>query len=274
MSAIAAAAGADEATQRGLARAMFAYIEEIAAESVEGYAEAQLERAGELERARAVLAELIVAVAPADHAILARAAFTAHWPLPVRIAALAVEPAVAASVRRRLSGDVLDVQRGRVACLLVPDPVTIADDASAAGARVGCAISVGPAVALADAHRSWRLARLGYPLAAPSDVVIVEERIAELALLAARDVLSPLAANVLAPLDGETPASRRRLEDTLRSWLAHKGSQGAVAEDLAIHPQTVRYRIGRLRELFDPALDDPDRRFELELVLRAAELPG
>jgi hypothetical protein len=253
---------------------MFAYIEEIAAESVEGYAEAQLERAGELERARGVLAELIVAAAPADPSSLSRAALAAHWPLPVRIAAVAVEPAVAASVRRRLSGDVLEVRRGSLACLLVRDPATIADDAGAAAARVGCAISVGPAVALADAHGSWRLAQLGFPLAAPADVVLVEERIADLALLAVRDVLSPLAGSALAPLDGETPASRRRLEHTLRSWLAHKGSQGAVAQDLGIHPQTVRYRMGRLRELFGPALEDPDRRFELELVLRAAALPG
>jgi DNA-binding PucR family transcriptional regulator len=36
-----------------------------------------------------------------------------------------------------------------------------------------------------------------------------------------------------------------------------------------VHPQTVRYRLGRLRELLGPALDDPDARFELELVLRA-----
>ena len=36
-----------------------------------------------------------------------------------------------------------------------------------------------------------------------------------------------------------------------------------------MHPQTVRYRLGRLRELFGDALEDPDARFELELVLRA-----
>jgi hypothetical protein len=35
-----------------------------------------------------------------------------------------------------------------------------------------------------------------------------------------------------------------------------------------VHPQTVRYRMSRLRELFGSALDDPDGRFELELALR------
>jgi len=41
-----------------------------------------------------------------------------------------------------------------------------------------------------------------------------------------------------------------------------------VAADLAIHPQTVRYRVGLLRELLGSDLDRPDRRFELSLVLQ------
>jgi DNA-binding PucR family transcriptional regulator len=36
-----------------------------------------------------------------------------------------------------------------------------------------------------------------------------------------------------------------------------------------VHPQTVRYRLARLREHFGDALDDPEARFELEVVLRA-----
>ena len=56
---------------------------------------------------------------------------------------------------------------------------------------------------------------------------------------------------------------------TLAAWLAEQGRLQAVAEQLHVHPQTVRYRLGRLRELFGDALDDPQRRFELELALRA-----
>jgi DNA-binding PucR family transcriptional regulator len=43
----------------------------------------------------------------------------------------------------------------------------------------------------------------------------------------------------------------------------------ATAAELFVHPQTVRYRLGRLRDLFGAALEDPDARFELELALRA-----
>ncbi len=41
----------------------------------------------------------------------------------------------------------------------------------------------------------------------------------------------------------------------------------AMARALHLHPQTVRYRLTRLRELLGDALDDPDARFELELAL-------
>jgi DNA-binding PucR family transcriptional regulator len=37
-----------------------------------------------------------------------------------------------------------------------------------------------------------------------------------------------------------------------------------------VHPQTVSYRLGRLRELLGDDLDDPTARFELLLVLTAA----
>jgi DNA-binding PucR family transcriptional regulator len=41
-----------------------------------------------------------------------------------------------------------------------------------------------------------------------------------------------------------------------------------VAGELHVHPQTVRYRLARLREHFGETLDEPDTRFELELALR------
>ena len=47
------------------------------------------------------------------------------------------------------------------------------------------------------------------------------------------------------------------------------GVGGEVAAALHVHPQTVRYRVAQLRELFGEALDDPGSRYELLLVLRA-----
>jgi DNA-binding PucR family transcriptional regulator len=45
-----------------------------------------------------------------------------------------------------------------------------------------------------------------------------------------------------------------------------------VARRLGVHPQTVRYRLRQLEELFGDALNAPDARFELELALRGRAL--
>jgi DNA-binding PucR family transcriptional regulator len=47
-----------------------------------------------------------------------------------------------------------------------------------------------------------------------------------------------------------------------------------VARELHIHPHTVRYRIGQLREAFGPALDDPDQRARLLLALNWGPPPA
>jgi DNA-binding PucR family transcriptional regulator len=65
------------------------------------------------------------------------------------------------------------------------------------------------------------------------------------------------------------PATERaRLLDTLAAWLALQRHVPAIAEALHVHPQTVRYRVARLRELLGDALESADGRFELELALR------
>jgi len=65
-------------------------------------------------------------------------------------------------------------------------------------------------------------------------------------------------------------ASRAKLLETLRAYLDDPGQPARIAERLGVHPQTVRYRLRRLRELFaDGSLDDADRRFALALALRA-----
>ena len=73
---------------------------------------------------------------------------------------------------------------------------------------------------------------------------------------------------VLAPLDGPAPrASRRSSSETLRSWLLHHGRRDEVAAELFVHPQTVRYRMQQLRELYGDRLEDPDWVLRLTLAL-------
>lgn len=85
-----------------LAEAIFAYIDELSADSAEGYAEAQAEVEDLRRRRRRELARLLVAEPAAEPADLKAAARAASWALPKRIAAAACAEAELASVTRRL----------------------------------------------------------------------------------------------------------------------------------------------------------------------------
>ncbi len=264
----AAAAGASERAQRNLAEAMFAYIDRIAGESVEGYAEAQLRDAGDLDRRRSELAEMLLAGVAGDDAELARLAESARWPLPRTVACLAVAGERADGARRLLSGETLAVRVGETTGIVVPHPVALERETRRLAERLGLSVAVGPTVELGETQVSMRLARRALALGAPgAPPVVAEMRLAELALLGAPEV-AVLRRRLLAPLEGQTPASRARLEATLLQWLRHRGAQGAIASELGVHPQTVRYRMARLRELMGETLEDPEQRFALEMALR------
>ena len=47
-----------------------------------------------------------------------------------------------------------------------------------------------------------------------------------------------------------------------------------MSAELFVHPQTVSYRLNRLRQLLGDDLDDPTARFELLLVLTGAPTAG
>jgi DNA-binding PucR family transcriptional regulator len=80
-------------------------------------------------------------------------------------------------------------------------------------------------------------------------------------------LLAALRRQYLAPLERLPAPARDRLAATLTSWLRHMGNRQAMAGELHVHPQTVRYRMAQLRELFGPALDDPSVRATLLLAL-------
>jgi DNA-binding PucR family transcriptional regulator len=100
-------------------------------------------------------------------------------------------------------------------------------------------------------------------------VLFTDDHLGALVLAGDPRLVADLARRRLAPLDGLPAKVRHRLAETLLQWLTLRGQRGRIAAVLQVHPQTVRYRLTQLRTLFGTALDDPDARFELELVLRA-----
>ena len=81
------------------------------------------------------------------------------------------------------------------------------------------------------------------------------------------EALADLRERALAPLADLRPATAEKLEATLRSWLLHQGRRDDVAADLFVHPQTVRYRMQQLRELYGDRLADPDWLLRLTIAL-------
>jgi DNA-binding PucR family transcriptional regulator len=91
-------------------------------------------------------------------------------------------------------------------------------------------------------------------------------------LLADAELARLLSGQVLAPLRGLRPEQADRLAETLLAWLESADNAGAAASRLHVHPQTVRYRLRQLTELFGDGLNDPDARFALQVALRVRRL--
>jgi DNA-binding PucR family transcriptional regulator len=171
----------------------------------------------------------------------------------------------------RLPAGAIREVMGDLVCALVPDPDGPGQRAAVERAVVGVDASggVGTTVDWTQARVSFERARAALSLAGEGARVIdARENSGVLLLRGDPRLAAELAADRLAPLAELSLGSRRRLSETLRVWLAEQGRLGNVARRLGIHPQTARYRLGRLRELFGDALDDPDARFWLEVALR------
>jgi hypothetical protein len=254
-----------------LADAIFAYIDELAADSVEGFAHAQQAAAGERERRRRVLLTALLDER-FDLDAMRLAAGDADWEPPPEIALLACEPEDLDPITRRLPIDTLAGGFDELGCVVVRDPRGPGRRRELEAACEGRRAALGTPRPLADARASWLRARSGLAAiragALPDELCAVDEHLAAVAFFEARAPLRELAARRLEPLDALTPAARERMAATLKAYLDHRGNAPAMAEALHIHPQTVRYRLRKLRELFGAALEDPEARFELEAAVR------
>jgi hypothetical protein len=257
-----------------LAESIFAYIDGLSAESAEGHALEQSAVAGEVQLRRRRLVRLLVRDPPEDEAAVQAAASDAGWALPRTVGVLAVGGPNRHAVSPRLPADAIAEAVGEVVCSVIPDPDGPGrrEEVERAVRAAQAVAGLGPAVPWSDAVLSFARAQAALTLGdAEPALIVASERTGELLLRSDPDLAGELAADRLAPLAGLPAGSRSRLAETLRVWLAEQGRVRQVARRLAIHPQTARYRIGRLRELFGETLDDPDERFWLELALRAAD---
>nr|WP_241756496.1 helix-turn-helix domain-containing protein [Actinomadura sp. RB99] len=249
--------------------AQFCYMDAVAEVIAAGYT-AEV-------AARARLLHLLLADPPADEARVAALAGEARWPLPATVA-------VAVARQRRENGvrtppapaaDGLLCDFGAPEpCLIVPDPDGPGRPRLPDALLRDWAVAVGPAVPLARARDSLRWARETLSLAArgvipDGGLIRSAEHVPALVIARAGELIDDAAATRLAPLSAVPPARRERLAETLLALLEHNFNAADASRRLRVHPQTVRYRLRHLQDLFGDDLRDPRRCLEMELILHA-----
>jgi len=264
-----------------LADSVFVFMDELAAVALDGYLEAKACIAGALETWRRRLLTLILEDPPAPPRAIAELAQLTGWAVPDEATPVAVQVLPGAGHNQRhpiLDPDVLAELDGVEPHLLVPGTMTGARLAGIRAALPDSRFAVGPYVPISAVADSLRWARRALALAeegaiAAGQVVPCDDHLATVLMHSDGRLVDQLGRRLFAPLDGLTARQRERMLETLRAWLAAQGSVPDVATSLKVHPQTVRYRMRQLETAFGGRLDDPDARFEMELVLRAGRPP-
>ncbi|WP_156756831.1 PucR family transcriptional regulator [Actinokineospora pegani] len=257
-----------------VAEAIFAYVDDLCVVAVAGYTEAQAQATGSYERRRRQLMKLVLSDPPAPQQSLVDLAAAADWQLPEELAVVVLEyrsdqhhlpvPSLGRDV-------LIDLESGDP-CLILPDPGTQlpALESQLNGRRA----AVGPTVALADAHRSQRLARQAMSLVNRGVLPEVQitwcaRNLSTLLMFADESLVSHVAQPIRAAFADLTDKQRDRVASTLRTWLHTRGDINETASRLAVHPQTVRYRMNQIEELLGDRLNDPEQRFLMEITMHA-----
>jgi PucR-like helix-turn-helix protein len=252
------------------AELVFAYIDELSAASVAGHAD-ELETTGRVRQG--YLDRLALGLLRGDPAdALVAAAERADWTPPKTLTAVLlpnsqVRPVLGLLDPRTLSavGEPVTLPDG-LSALLVPDA------GGRARARLlrtlaGRSAVAGPARPWLGVEASYSRAVRALALRTDDAAYDTEEHLADLVLAADPEAVADLRARVLAPLATLTQASEQKLTETLRAWLLHQGRRDDVASALFVHPQTVRYRMGQIRELYGDRLEDPATVRDLVIAL-------
>ena len=277
LSETAVSAGLSATTVARFAELVFAFIDGLSASSVSGHAD-ELATAGRVrQRYLDLLTNQLLAGESPE--VVRAAAERATWPIPETLTAVLVPADQTRGLTTLLSAETLQatVELTRLdtteswVVIMVPDMD---------GARRSLLVStLAGRHAVVGPSRPWLLVQASYRRAvrarhlgsAGHDVLDTDEHLVEIVLGSDPDAAADLRCRALAPLATLRPNAAERLAETLRSWLLHQGQRDAVAADLFVHAQTVRYRMNQLRELYGERLNDPEMILELTVALG---LPG
>ncbi len=253
------------------AELVFAYIDELSAASVAGHTD-ELESSGRVrQRSLERLARALLTDAPTEAVVAA--AERADWEPPGALTAVLLPESQVSHALTALDphtlqpiDDVPGMPEGH-ASVLVPSSGSATARLALLRALRGTDAVVGPGAAWLEVSASYRRALRCLALGIDG-LVDSDDHLAALLLGADAEARADLRARVLAPLSDLRPSTAAKLTETLRSWVLNHGRREAVADELFVHPQTVRYRVGQLREVYGDRLEDPA--FVLDATLALA----
>jgi hypothetical protein len=276
LSEIAVDAGLPATDVARFAGLVFDYLDQLSAVSVAGHA-GQLSQDDRLRaRQRTAVAHALLAGQPEDQ--IRDIADRADWPVPDQLIAVVVPRSTAPTVRAQLDPDTLELDADITALNDWPNHVVLLVSGGSVDARDRTTrLAVLDALAQTDAvvgpARPWMEARSSLERAvrvlklrteatgeeggALAGAIDTERHLADVVLMADGVARADLRERVLRPLADLRPSAAEKLTETLRAWLLHQGRREEIAAALFIHPQTVRYRLGQLRDLYGDRLDDP-----------------
>jgi hypothetical protein len=275
LSGSAVEAGLPAVSVARFAELVFAYIDELSAASAAGHTD-ELATTGRVrQRYLERLTQHLLRGGSAD--ALEAAAERADWKPPRTLTAVILPDTRSRGVLAQVDTATLQPteqvpgleDRPELTVLLVPNasgrsrPVLLRRLA-------GREAVVGPARPWLEARSSYdralRVVGLGLDHADP-EPIDTETHLSELILGADPLAMEDLRRQVLEPLGELRPAAAEKLQETLRAWLLHHGRREEIAAALFVHPQTVRYRMQQLRDVYGDRLEDPDWVLRLTLAL-------
>ncbi|MDX6325920.1 MAG: hypothetical protein QOK15_2274 [Nocardioidaceae bacterium] len=256
------------------AELVFAYIDELSAASAAGHAD-ELATTGRVrQRYLERLTQGLLRGASPD--ALEAAAERADWKPPKYLTVVVLPEARSRGVLSQVDSRTLQPTEQvpglethpELTVLLVPG--STASRTTLLSRLSGRDAVVGPARPWLEVQSSYdralRVVGLGLERSTPAPVD-TEQHLSELILGADARAMEDLRLQVLAPLDDLRAPTAEKLRETLRSWLIHHGRREEIAAELFVHPQTVRYRMQQLREIYGDRLEDPSWVLRLTIAL-------